>query len=154
MTTQLTMSRLIAHADSIKSGTLHVSPGQPFRFGPQHQAGDGTWQGDLGIELVDAVPDGWERVEHPTDDDRRMVPGTEDGARHILDSLHGVTLYRRADWGVDSLHGPVLVLAEERMIEHHGAGRHGTVHLVPGIYLLRYQRSYDAVQRSARRTID
>lgn len=134
----------------------HVAPGTATRFTEAAQAGDGIWQGDLGLEIVDAVPYGYtiQDTGKPAYElqYRQLVPGTTAGARHCLDSLEGVTLYYPANWGLESMTGPVFSLTQERTVEH---PVHGNVTIPAGFTVkCRYQRELDAETRRARRAAD
>lgn len=129
-----------------------VAPGQPARFTEACQAGDAIWQGDLCIALADRIPDGYVKVEHPEESDLQLVPGNTVGARHCLDSLDGVELYRPQDWGSESLNGPAFVLTEERTVLHQ---KHGDVTIPAGFTVVTgYQREWDAEQKRERRAKD
>ncbi len=140
------------HAKRIAGGKARVHPGQACRISDAAQVGDGAWQGDLGIEIVAKVPKGYLRIEKPTEADKQLVPGNTQGAKHCLDSLTGVELYRPATWNEESLDGPCLVLTQERTILH---PTHGAVTIPAGTTVkLRYQREYDAETRRERRNAD
>lgn len=137
-----------------------VTPGQPAELNGSHQAGDGVWQGDLGIEIVDNVPEDYEIVENPTDEDRQLVPlDGGPGSHHRVASFDGVTLYRPRDWGQDEsdLRGPCVVFDKPNRIVHEPGHSHphGTVDItVPMTVLCRYQRNLEADERAARRAAD
>lgn len=141
------------HAKKIREGKHEtVSPGQPVRISEAAEVGDGVWQGDLGIEIVEAAMGDYIEVKSPTDADRQLVPGNTQGARHCLDSLDGVRMFRPIDWNAESLQGPVLVLSKERTILH---PTHGAVAIPAGFTVrCRYQREFDAEQRRERRAAD
>lgn len=129
-----------------------VKPGMPAAFTAACEPGDGIWQGDLGLEICATVPAGYKLVAKPTSRDKQLVPGNTRGARHCLDSLDGVTLYRPQEWNEDSLQGPCLVLTEDREVRH---PVHGTVTVLAGQTILcRYQREWDKEQAKARRAAD
>lgn len=143
------------HAAHIES----VSPGQPARMVAGLPVGDAVAQGDLIITVIDAIPEGYAKVEQPTDADRQLAP--EDGSpgsHHRLASFDGATLWRRADWGVDpaDLRGPVLVVTRELVVVRHERQDkpHGPVTLEPGIYGIQYQRNLDVVTKQERRARD
>jgi hypothetical protein len=148
-----TIERIEQHAQRIAAGENEtVSPGKPARFTEASTPHDGIWQGDLGLEIVKSVPDGYIRVTKPKVADKQLVPGTTQGARHCLDSLRGVTIYRPAEWSEESLDGPCLVLSAERTILH---PTHGSVTIPAGFTVkCRYQREWDKEQAAARRTRD
>ncbi len=146
------------HARTVKEGRHEtVKPGQPFSFNPAHEVGEGVWQGDLGIAIIAGVPDGYDLVKKPTTADRKLVPGSEDGAKHHLDSFDGVKLYHPKGWGKDMemLAGPVLVVSKPRQIVHSGSGQHGTVGLCEGnTYGITYQRVWENEEARERRSRD
>lgn len=147
-----TIEKLQRHAKRIASGQETVKPGMPARFTEACVPGDCIWQGDLGLEIVTAVPAGLAKLDTPKDVDRQLVPGNTTGAKHCLDSLDGVTLYRPENWSEESLDGPCLVLAEERTVTH---PVHGAVTIPAGfIVQCHYQREFDAEQRRAVRSRD
>ena len=145
--------KLLAHVDT-------VSPGVPASLTGAHETGDGVWQGDLGIEIVDSVPDDYERVDNTGDADRQLVPlDGGPGSHHRLRSLDGVTLYRPNGWGESDsdLRGPCVVFDRPNSIDHEPghAHPHGTVDIeAPMTVLCRYQRNWSAEQREARRAAD
>lgn len=149
------IEKIQRHAKRIEGGKAKVHPGQPYRFSEASQAGDGVAQGDLHLILVDKVPIGYTKVKNPTDADRQLVPGNTEGAKHCLDSLDGVTLYRPDGWPAsveDDMLGPVLVLKNERTILH---PKHGHVTVLPGsIIQCTYQPEYDAQLKRSRRNAD
>lgn len=146
-----------------KTLTTHaetVSPGLPATIDAQHQVGEGVWQGDLGIEIVDAVPEDYVLIEHPTDADRQLVPlGGGPGSHHRLRTLDGVTLFRPSDWGQreTDLRGPCVVFAAPNEIVHEPGHDHphGAVTIAaPMTVRCRYQRNLAADEREARRAAD
>lgn len=131
-----------------------VRPGMPFRISDAADVGDGVWQGDLCLEIVAAVPDGYEHVNLPKAGDKQLVPGQTQGSRHCLKSLKGVKIYRPANWGadLDALAGPCLVLSDDATVLH---PTHGAVTIPAGRTILcSYQRTWDAEQRKQRRSLD
>lgn len=145
-----TLERQVA---AIKDGSHDViRPGLPYRINEAITAGYGVWQGDLAIEVVDAVPEGYIKLESPGDGDRQLVPGNTEGAKHALDSLDGVELYRPAAWPDVTDLGPAFVLHKERTVTH---PTHGDVTIAAGhTVLCSYQREWDAEARQARRNAD
>lgn len=144
---------------TVRRHTEHVEktgPGDPAHLSSAHQPGDGVWQGDLGIEIVDGVPADYVRIEAPTDADRQLVPaGGGPGSNHRLRSLDGVELYRPKEWGRDEtdLRGPCVVFSSPNAIVHEpGHDKpHGTVFVDnPMTILCRYQRNLDAEERATR----
>lgn len=144
-TIETVLARNAAHVES-------VQPGQPVRFTEASTAGDAFWQGDLCIGIVDKIPEDYIRVTSPQEMDAQLVLGNTVGARHCLDSLQGVELYRPKEWGGESLRGPAFILHEARTVMH---PKHGDVTIPAGfIVLTGYQREYDAEQRRERRARD
>lgn len=130
-----------------------VIPGQPAILNEAASVGDGIWQGDLGIEIVEMVPPDYVLVENPTDNDRQLVPGNTQGSKHILKSINSVKLYRPDNWpNIDGLLGPCLVVTEDTVIVH---PTHGSVTITAGhTVLCRYQREWDQEQKQAKRNAD
>lgn len=154
---QQTLERLQNHAKNLKDGLERVRPGDPYTFSSAADAGEGVWQGDLGIEIVRAIPKDYVKVTKPTAAHMKLVPGGEDGAKHHLDSLAGVTLYLPPEFEKDpnSLRGPAFKISEPRQIVHTGSGRHGTVNLDPThAYQCRYQRVWEQEEQRERRARD
>lgn len=147
------MESVVRHARRIAAGEEKVKPGMPWAFTGAASIGDGVWQGDLGIEIVSAVPKDYAEIKNPRDMDRQLVPGNTQGSRHCLRSLDGVRIFKPKGWGVgESLRGPALVLAKEATIEH---PTHGDVTIPAGFTILcRYQRVWDQEQRAERRSQD
>lgn len=148
------IDKIERHAKKIASGKHEtVKPGMPFRFTEACTPHDCCWQGDLGIEIVaDTVPKGYVRIEQHQDRDRQLVPGNTQGAKHCLDSLDGVELYRPRNWSEASLVGPFLRLSKERTITH---PTHGAVTIPAGFSVrCRYQQNYDEQLKQARRAAD
>lgn len=144
-TLEKTMARIQSHLED-------VLPGEPVKISDAADVGDGLWQGDLGIEIVAAVPADYVQVKRPSIADKQLVPGNTEGSRHCLDSLKGVTIYRPAKWDAENLRGPCLVLSQQRTITH---PKHGDVSIPAGrTVLCRYQREFDAEQKRERRTRD
>lgn len=146
------ITKIEKHAKKIRDGKATVSPGLPFRINEAATVGDMVWQGDLGLEIVTAVPEGYVRVESPTEADRQLVPGRTQGAKHVLDSLDGVELWRPAEWPNVTQLGPAFVLRKERTVTH---PTHGDVTIAAGhTVLCSYQREWDSEQRAERRNMD
>ncbi len=150
---QTTIERIQNHVEAIANGQHErIKPGQPAAFSEACVAGDAIRQGDLYLILVDAVPKGYVSVEKPTKADRQLVPGNTEGARHCLDALVGVTLYRPAQWSEESLEGPCFVLAKARKVLH---PTHGVVSIPAGLTVLCiYQREWDKELAKERRARD
>jgi len=147
------LDTLLEHANRIKNGEHErVKPGQTFRIPDAWGAEDCGAQGDLIFIIQDKVPEGYHLVESPADGDRQLVWGTTLGAKHCLDSLDGVKLYRNEDWGPDSLDGPVIVCEKERTVLH---PTHGAWEIPAGrIIKFEYPRERDAELKKERRNAD
>lgn len=148
------IEKIQRHAKRIATGQdPKVQPGQPARFTEACVDGDAIWQGDLGLVIAGSkAPKGYVCVSQPTDLDRQLVPGNTQGAKHCLDSLDGVTLYRPVGWNEESLDGPYLQLAEERTVLH---PTHGSVTIPAGFSVqCHYQREWDREQAKERRARD
>lgn len=151
-----TIEKVLNHAQRIKAGEHDtIKPGQPFRIPDAWMPGDCGAQGDLIIVVIDKkdlTKDGYKLVNKPKEADRQLVPGNTEGAKHCLDSLDGVKIYRRDDWGPDSLDGPKLLCEVERVIEH---PTHGAWTISAGTAIkLEYARERDALLKLARRNAD
>ena len=129
-----------------------IRQGVPYRISEAADVGSGVWQGDLGIEIIEQVPRDYTVVVRPTAENLKLVPGDTRGSRHILDSHDGVSMFRKADWGPESLDGPCLIVDQERTIEH---PVHGAVIIPAGFTVrCRYQRVWDEEKKKARRAAD
>lgn len=144
-------------ATKLRRHAATVTPGQPFRLTAAHAAGDGVWQGDLGIEIVAGTtpPAGYVKVENPKDADRQLAIEAGVGSHHRLRSFDGVTLYRPANWGKDDadLRGPFILFADPNAIVHEpGHDKpHGTVFVdAPMGVQCRYQRNMTSEERAIR----
>lgn len=146
------IDKIERHAKKIREGKATVSPGLPYRINEAASIGDGVWQGDLCIEVVAEIPASHVRVDAPKDADRQLVPGTTQGARHALDSVDGVELYRPAEWPNVTQIGPAMLLRKDRVVTHpvHGDVTIAAEHVV----LCSYQREWDAESRRERRNAD
>lgn len=151
--TATAIDRVQKHARNISNGEHEtVKPGQPFHVTEAASVGDGVWQGDLGLEIVANVPDEYVRIKKPAASDKQLVPGNTQGAKHCLDSLRGVTIFRPTDWSEESIAGPCLVLTQDRTILH---PTHGAVTIPAGFTVLcRYQREWDKEQAKELRARD
>lgn len=134
------------------SNVDRVAPGLPASFTEAACAGDFGWQGDLKLTVLDKVPASQKKVAKPSDLDRQLVPGNTEGAKHCLDSLDGVALYRPSEWSEESLIGPTLKLTKDRVIMH---PTHGHVTVLAGTIIgCTYQREFDAELRRETRARD
>ncbi len=151
------------HAENLKNGKERVQPGDPYTISSAAQSGEGVWQGDLGIRIVDS-PDyygfkisKYKKVKKLDDSHRKLVPGDTDGAKHHLDSIDGVEMWLPEDFytNPDIETGPIIRISEPRSVVHTGSGRHGTVHLDPiHCYQFTYQQIYDQFANRTRRSRD
>ncbi len=129
-----------------------VKPGQPERFTAAATVGDSIRQGDLYVTIWEAVPADYVRIEKPKEIDKQLVPGNTVGAKHCLDSLDGVELYRPQNWTEESLEGPFLRLTKERTVIH---PTHGHVTIPAGFgAICDYQREQDQEEKKERRARD
>lgn len=147
------LNRLLSHVGLIHRGEHDkIGPGVPAAMSRAMLPGEGGAQGDLYIVVGDGVPAGYRKVDNPTDNDRQLVFGNTQGARHCLDSLEGVEIFRPANWNADSLDGPYLKITQERVITH---PRHGDVRIPADMeVLLFYPQDFDLVRQQARRAAD
>lgn len=149
METQTTIDRVVNRMDQDHE---KVQPGQTVRM-HGYSPGDVAWQGDLGLKMIEQVPAGYTRVEKPKAIDCQLVPGNTQGAKHCLDSLTGVELYRPIGWGEgENLLGPVFRTSQERTVQH---PTHGAV-VVPADTIIQcgYQREFDSETMRERRNAD
>lgn len=146
------VAELEKHVDRIKSGKEKVRPGMPFILNEAASVGDGVWQGDLALEVVVAVPDGYVKAKKLAAN-KQLVPGNTVGAKHCLESLDGVDLWHPVDWpNAENLIGPCIVAKKECRVLH---PTHGAITIAAGHTILcSYQREYDAEQRRVRRNAD
>lgn len=149
-TTTNVIDRIEAHARRIAAGEHEtVRPGQPFRLNEAASVGDGVWQGDLGLEVVESPPVGHVKAKMPL---TQLVPGETRGARHCLDSVDGVEMWLPGEWPRVTQLGPCFRLSRERTVEH---PIHGDVTIAAGHTILcSYQRDYDFVAKQERRNAD
>lgn len=148
-----TLELLERHVASIRAGSEKCGPGRPQSFSTAAVAGDCIPQGDLYFVIVDAVPAEYAEITDPTDMDRQLVPGNTQGARHCLESLDGVRLFRPASWPEVEFGGPCLVPTSRDAVTLHPT--HGPVTVPVGlIALCVYQRSLDEIERRERRARD
>lgn len=148
-----TIEKIQCHAQAIAAGEIEqVKPGMPAAFTSACVPGDCIRQGDLYLVIVDSPPTGYVPIAKPTEVDKQLVPGNTEGARHCLDSLAGVKLFRPQKWDEESLDGPCFTLTKERKVLH---PTHGPVTIPAGMTVFcRYQREFDKEQQRERRTRD
>ncbi len=128
-----------------------IGPGNAFRINEAAGIGDGVWQGDLGIEVVEAIPEHYVASKPK----KQLVPGDTRGARHCIKNVTTIKQFSLPpDWGDDyiGLEGPAFVCVKETTIPH---PIHADVHIAPGHTIrLRYQRNLDEETKRERRAID
>jgi len=146
------IDRILAHAERIRNGLERVRPGDPYEISTAAMAGEGVWQGDLGLEIVEAIPPSHQLVEKLTEKDRQLVFGNTEGARHCIEDLSTVQLYKDPSWNEEDLFGPSFICLEKTTITH---PTHGPV-IIPKDFIIhtRYQRSQDAEEQRIRRARD
>ena len=64
----------------------HMEPGMAYR------------QGDIGVVMLKALPDGAKKIENPAN--RQVAPGTNRGSRHCVDPADVVSFYTIDDGDV------------------------------------------------------
>lgn len=152
MATLTAIEKITRQQKRIADGKSRIRPGQPVRFPDAASVNDAIRQGDLYLIVADAVPSGYVRIEKRSDLDKQLVPGNTQGAKHCLDSLVGVELWRPKQWTEDSLEGPFLRLSQERTVLH---PVHGAVTIPAGFAIqCMYQREFDREQQRERRARD
>jgi len=150
----MTTSTIEQVASSFASHLEQICPGQPYRLSEAVLPQDFVRvdQGDLLMAIVASVPPGYTEVQPLEDRDKQLVPGNTQGARHCLDALEGVRLFRPEDWNEESLKGPCLVLSQERTVLH---PTHADVTFPAGTTVLcGYQREFDAEQQKEKKMCD
>jgi hypothetical protein len=145
-----------------------VKPGEPFTLNSAATVGDGVDQGDLIIEIVDDIQDGmvfedqdgrrykYKKIERPTLIDKQVVVGNTEGARHCLDVIKGVEMFRPENWNEEALLGPCIRISKEVTVLH---PKHGNVIIEaskenPRCILFSYQRNIDEETKRERRARD
>ena len=152
--TMSAIDKITRKARRIRNGSDKIEQGQPVLMSEAAAVDDYVRQGDLYVIVAEGIPTNFKAVVTPNDTDKQLVPGSTQGARHCLDSLDGVALYRPQGWGpdYDDLDGPAFVLSESRTVLH---PTHGRVTIPAGFTIrCRYQREWDAEQRRERRNAD
>jgi hypothetical protein len=147
------IEKIKGHAERISNGLERVSPGMELSFTQACTPDDCIWQGDLGLIISSrsTPPEGFTK---DTKNTKQLVPGTNIGSRHCLESLDGVTVYLPENWNEDSLVGPFI------MVDANTTARilhpvHGVVN-IPGPFNVEciYQKEYDKEQEKERRARD
>lgn len=137
--------------DDILQHLETVTPGQPVQFPDAASIGDTIRQGDLYLTVVEKPPPGYKKAK-AVQKTVQLVPGNTQGAKHCLDSLHGVEMFLPQEGNEESLDGPCLVLTEGRKVLH---PTHGEVSIPAGFTILcSYQREYDKELAKERRARD
>jgi len=148
------IEEMLKELDEARAGNHKVQPGHSYRISEAASVGDGVWQGDLGLEIIDSIPKGYTNISNPTEAALKLVPGQTQGSRHCLDSLDGVELYWPPNYGenYNGLMGPAFKLNKERTVKH---PVHGDVTIPKGFTIsCNYQREYDFELRKERRMRD
>ena len=144
----MSITEVKAHAQKIHLGNGKVKPGQEFHLNDAATVGDGVWQGDLGIEIVNDNPRGYGAA----DPFSQLVPGNTVGSRHTIKDLSTVSDFLVPDgWGprYSGLQGPQFCCEQETTIDH---PTHGAVIVAAGHTIrIRYQRD---LEKESRRVID
>lgn len=150
------VSQLHQHLQTLKAGKGKVLPGQELHISEAAQPGDGVYQGDVLLALIDEIPSGFVEVDLPADGDAQLAPGNTKGSRHCIDDLTTCVVYLPPGFSRDSSYegylGPVLVCHAETRITH---PEHGDV-IIPSDRIIQcaYQRIYDDELKRARRARD
>lgn len=144
------------HAQKIASGEHDtIRPGMPFRIPESWIVNEAVAQGDLVIRVIEEIRPGYELVSKPTKVDKQLVPGNTEGAKHCLDSVRGLKLYRPSGWPQSadgSLQGPIIVADRDVVIEH---PKHGHVTIPKGrMVACDYDKEFDLIQKRERRNAD
>lgn len=144
------------HAQQIADGKHDtIKPGMPFRIPDSWLSGDAVAQGDLIITVVDKIPAGYKPVAKPTAADKQLVPGNTEGAKHCLESLKGLKLFRPQGWPASAetdYCGPAFTAKNDVTILH---PTHGPVTVPAGVTVrCDYQREFDAESQRERRNQD
>lgn len=145
-----TIERMASHKNS------NLGPGEAYRIPDAADVGECVPQGDLYLSIASGIPEGYHRVEQPTNLDRQLVPGTTTGSRHCLERLDTVDLYWPTGWShslaYEGLAGPAFVCREDTDVLH---PTHGTVTCPAGrVIVCGYQRVYDDELKRERRAQD
>ena len=150
---QTVIEKIESRAKQIAAGEMEqVKPGMPASFTAACQSGDCIRQGDLYLIVADCVPGDYVKVKRPNASDRQLVPGNTQGARHCLDSIRGVKMFRPEKWDSESLQGPCIVTSEKRTVTH---PTHGHIVIPAGMTVLcRYQREWEKEQQREMRARD
>jgi hypothetical protein len=147
------IDEIVGHAKMLAAGEHEtVWPGQEQAFTTASSVGDYIRQGDLYLIVVDKVPCDYVEIDRPNARDKQLVPGNTEGAKHCLDSLGGVKLFRPREWNEETLKGPAFVLSKDRTVLH---PTHGNIIIPAGTTVVcRYQREWDREQAAERRARD
>lgn len=172
-TTAEALAVIEQHVQVIKDSPM--GPGYPGVINEACVEGDCFCQGDLDLAVsseasykgMTLVHDGkaFAKLSEAAKEDylqkngklRKLVPGSQDGSKHILDSLDGVSIYHPKDFNLDSedyvgTQGPVFICHEKKSVEH---PTHGNVEIAAGhIIECVYQQEWDRLEQAARRARD
>lgn len=157
----MSITKIKSHATRISKGNAKVKPGQPARLTSASkpttatERGDGVWQGDLGIEVIDpafmmSLP-GYQ----PANPVSQLVPGNTTGSRHCLQDTSTVDTFLLPDgFGpkYEALLGPMFSCTADTTVTH---PTHGDVLIDAGLSVrIRYQRNLEAETARERRALD
>ena len=118
------------------SAIEQIDSSEPVQM-PDMSVGDMYAQGDIGLQLVDRLPDG-AKVRKVPKGDYQIAPGNTKGSRHIIPArcMADVTVY---DVQVDDLCDTALVTQAPIDLLHPEHGDH--LGYAAGIYLVRHEQN-------------
>lgn len=161
------------HVQIIKDSPM--GPGMPGVINEACVEGDCYSQGDLDLVVADSAAhkeftlvhdgvkfsklkgDAREEYLKKHDSLRKLVPGSQDGSKHILNSLDGVSVYHPKRFVLETedyadLQGPVFICHEAKTVEH---PTHGHIQIAAGHTIeCVYQQEWDRLEQAARRARD
>jgi hypothetical protein len=155
---QNTIERIERFVKKIADGSHdRIKPGEPYTMNGALTVGNAADQGDLIIEIVADVREGIEftdqnnrrykyaKVAKPKASDKQLVVGNTEGAKHCLNTIAGVEMFRPTDWNAESLLGPCIRINKTITVLH---PKHGNVTIEaskenPRCILFSYQRNLD-----------
>ena len=117
-------------------------------FGEDSKFGDIIAQGEVYIEKIQGIPEGYVTLEKLSEirflggafsNPLQLTINSQRG--HFLEKLDGAEILYPASFvsDLDCLNGPVVICCKPNAVLHEV---HGVVHLSPGIYRVSYQREY------------
>jgi hypothetical protein len=150
--TNSAIEKIEAHVQQIKSGTHPtVRPGMTVVLNEAASVNDCVRQGDLYVIVVEkGAPEDYVPANMQERDQRQLVLGNTNGAKHCLENLNGVNIFVPKDWNDNSLWGPYVEVtgnAPAKILHP----THGPVVVAPGLCIrMRYQREWDREQKERR----